>query len=82
MLVAAILAAGHTALMWGLPEYAFSGEGVPIPPFMIWMLVDCPLSFLAIALGGEKIHFLICGGIQWGIWGYLIGRIMRKVSSH
>ena len=70
-------AVAHTVVMQNVPV----GHSDIIPPTMIWLIVDFPVSLLvALALDPQtNAPLLLAGGIQWALWGFLIGTGLQEI---
>jgi hypothetical protein len=60
------------------------GYGVPIGTIFWWLVIDFPVSwaimifseFVFDVVGRTNTVFLIAGGLQWGLWGWLFGNFV------
>ncbi len=77
-------------LAFASSNVAFAGPDVDAGAmvWILWLLADTPISWLvfpyaercATNAGGVTI-LLITGGLQWAIWGVLVGLIVRHFSK-
>ncbi len=76
----------HTLVM--LPV-GVDGYGVPIPSLILWMFIDFPISWVIMfgVLGFDlpdavlKASLLVGGGLQWGLLGWLCGRLLTWLGG-
>jgi hypothetical protein len=78
MICATVFAFSHAVLFLLFPYPDYRTDIVPVW-FMLWLLVDFPISLLVC---GMKTPLLIAGSLQWGLWGYLICILVQRDWTH